>query len=77
MIYQNTKYLVAIDSATDKDERYQVVNVEFNVVEDRVATLPQALILAKQFEMLLTNDRWEQEVTKMYADGLAAVGDYH
>lgn len=64
-IYENPHYGITI-SKQDLENPYHVVNREHNIVEARESNLPQALILAKQFDILLTKDRWAQQLDQMY-----------
>ncbi len=65
LVYENEHYRVVLDRTSD--EPYLVVNKEYDVTEASEANQPQALILAKQFDMLLTNDRWSKQLDQMYA----------
>lgn len=67
-IFENNNYVVAINREAD-DFPYEVVNKQHDVVEARETNKPQALILAKQFDMLLTNDLWAQQLDEMYGTG--------
>ena len=71
--YENDHYAVEVDKINTTDNPYLIRNKEYGVIEERVNTLPQALILAKQFDLLLTNNMWEREVNQMYNIGLTAM----
>ena len=73
-VYENTKYRVEIERDCEDNLNYEVVNIEFSTTEEVCGSLPQAMILAKQFEMLLIDNRWEREVIGMYSNGLESVG---
>lgn len=63
--YANEHYRVVIDSE-NQDTPYAVLNIQHNVVESFEENLPQALILAKQFSILLEDDNWAKQVDEMY-----------
>lgn len=63
--YENDFYKVVVD-AIDLETPYKVVNKVHNVCEDSEENLPQALIIAKQFSILLEDDNWSKQVDEMY-----------
>lgn len=71
--YENDHYQVEVDTVNTTDNPYLIINKEHGVIEERVNTKPQALILAKQFDLLLSNNRWEREVHQMYGIGMSVV----
>ena len=65
LAYENEHYKVVID-ASDATTPYRIVNKQHGVCESLEENLPQALILAKQFSILLEDDNWAKQVDDMY-----------
>lgn len=77
VVYENARYQVEVFPSDADGTCYHIRSKEHGVVEQRVDTKPQALILAKQFDLLLENNMWEREVNQMYGIGLRSVEDFH
>lgn len=62
-VYENKNYRVDINREKGK---YEVVNKQHDMVEASEENKPQALILAKQFDILLEDDSWSKQLDEMY-----------